>query len=178
MPDLRAPAMEGKAGFASGVPPSSTLTPPSKSTGGKINAGFGAYSVGLGTFSAARRARRKSCAQVCRSPHLPAAGAPSPGNRSLGPAARPAVSWNTVGEGATEDQVVIEPQVADYWPAATPLGNSDVLVLSRFACLGGAAARWCWSRRAPLFRICNPGVAVAIASTVHTSASKTAPTAG
>src|SRR5262249_11360756 len=32
-----------------------------------------------------------------------------------------------------EDQVVIEPQVADYWPGTSPLGNADVLVLSRFA---------------------------------------------
>src|SRR5262249_36862146 len=32
-----------------------------------------------------------------------------------------------------EDQVVIEPQIADYWPATPQLDNADVLVLSRFA---------------------------------------------
>jgi hypothetical protein len=32
-----------------------------------------------------------------------------------------------------EDQVVIEPQVADYWPRPRALGDTDVLVLSRFA---------------------------------------------
>src|SRR5207244_2799328 len=33
----------------------------------------------------------------------------------------------------SEDQVVIEPQVPDYWPRTPQLGNADVLVLSRFA---------------------------------------------
>ena len=31
------------------------------------------------------------------------------------------------------DEVVIEPQVADYWPQTPQLGNADILVLSRFA---------------------------------------------
>src|SRR5262249_788923 len=31
-----------------------------------------------------------------------------------------------------EDQVVIEPQVPDYWPRLPRLGDADVLVLSRF----------------------------------------------
>ena len=34
-----------------------------------------------------------------------------------------------------EDQVVIEPQVPDYWPQAPQLSAADVLVLSRFAYL-------------------------------------------
>jgi SagB-type dehydrogenase family enzyme len=31
------------------------------------------------------------------------------------------------------NQVVIEPQMPDYWPRPTPLGDTDALVLSRFA---------------------------------------------
>jgi SagB-type dehydrogenase family enzyme len=34
-----------------------------------------------------------------------------------------------------EDQVIIEPQVADYWPQMPRLDDTDVLVLSRFAYL-------------------------------------------
>ena len=32
-----------------------------------------------------------------------------------------------------DDLVVIEPQLADYWPQMPPLRNADTLVLSRFA---------------------------------------------
>jgi hypothetical protein len=37
--------------------------------------------------------------------------------------------------GEENDQVVIEPQIPDYWPRTADLGNADTIVLSRFAYL-------------------------------------------
>ncbi len=64
-----------------------------------------------------------------------------------------------------EDQVVIEPQVADYWPTAPQLGNADVLVLSRFAYMRRRGNEMVLEspRAGALFRICNPKIATAIA---------------
>ena len=64
-----------------------------------------------------------------------------------------------------EDQVVIEPQVADYWPAVPQLRDSDVLVLSRFAYLRrrGHDIVLESPRAGALFKICNPEIATVIA---------------
>ena len=64
-----------------------------------------------------------------------------------------------------EDQVVIEPQVPDYWPQAPQLGAADVLVLSRFAYLRRRGNDMVLElpRSGALFRICDPKVAAAIA---------------
>jgi SagB-type dehydrogenase family enzyme len=65
-----------------------------------------------------------------------------------------------------EDQVVIEPQVADYWPRTPPLGNADALVLSRFAYLRRRANEMVLEspRAGALFRICDPKIAATLAS--------------
>ena len=65
-----------------------------------------------------------------------------------------------------EDQVVIEPQIADYWPGTQPLGNADVLVLSRFAYMRRRGNDMVLEspRASALFRICNPKIATAIAA--------------
>ena len=64
-----------------------------------------------------------------------------------------------------EDAVVIEPQVADYWPATPRLRDADVLVLSRFAYLRrrGDAMVLESPCAGALFRICDPQLAGAIA---------------
>ena len=64
-----------------------------------------------------------------------------------------------------DDQVVIEPQVPDYWPRMPPLGNTDVLVLSRFAYMRrrGNAMVLESPRAGALFRICDPQIAAALA---------------
>jgi SagB-type dehydrogenase family enzyme len=63
------------------------------------------------------------------------------------------------------DQVVIEPQVPDYWPRTPPLGNADVLVLSRFAYMRRRGNEMVLEspRAGALFKICDPTVATAIA---------------
>jgi SagB-type dehydrogenase family enzyme len=65
-----------------------------------------------------------------------------------------------------EDQVVIEPQLADYWPRTPPLADADTLVLSRFAYLRRRGNDMVLEspRAGALFRICDPAIAAAIAS--------------
>ena len=67
-----------------------------------------------------------------------------------------------------EDQVVIEPQVPDYWPQVPRLRDSDVVVLSRFAYLRRRGDEMVLEspRSGALFKICNPKIAAAIATLV------------
>lgn len=62
----------------------------------------------------------------------------------------------------------IEPQLPDYWPEIAKLGNSDFVVLSRFAYLRRRGSDLVLeSPRAPaLFRISDPNIAAAIATLV------------
>jgi SagB-type dehydrogenase family enzyme len=64
-----------------------------------------------------------------------------------------------------EDQVVIEPQVPDYWPRTPQLGDTDVVVLSRFAYMRRRGNDLVLEspRAGALFRICSPKVATAVA---------------
>jgi SagB-type dehydrogenase family enzyme len=64
-----------------------------------------------------------------------------------------------------EDQVVIEPQLADYWPQAPQLGDDDVIVLSRFAYMRRRGSELVLEspRASALFRICDPTIAAVIA---------------
>jgi hypothetical protein len=64
-----------------------------------------------------------------------------------------------------EDQVVIEPQVADYWPQTPKLGNKDVIALSRFAYLRRRGNEMVLEspRAGALFQICDPDIAAALA---------------
>ena len=70
-----------------------------------------------------------------------------------------------VGRSRNADTVVIEPQVADYWPQTPPLGNAEVLALSRFAYMRrrGDAMVLELPRAGALFRICDPKIATALA---------------
>jgi SagB-type dehydrogenase family enzyme len=64
------------------------------------------------------------------------------------------------------DLVVIEPQNPDYWPQTPRLGDSDALVLSRFAYMRrrGDALVLESPRAGALFKICDPMIAAAIAT--------------
>jgi SagB-type dehydrogenase family enzyme len=65
-----------------------------------------------------------------------------------------------------DDLVVIEPQVADYWPQTAKLGDADVLVLSRFAYLRRRGNDLVLEspRAGALFKICDPQIAATIAT--------------
>jgi SagB-type dehydrogenase family enzyme len=63
-----------------------------------------------------------------------------------------------------EDEVVIEPQVADYWPRTQQLGNTDVLALSRFAYMRRRGNKMVLEspRSGALFEICDPKIATTL----------------
>jgi SagB-type dehydrogenase family enzyme len=63
------------------------------------------------------------------------------------------------------DQVVIEPQVPDYWPQVPALGDAETVVLSRFAYLRRRGNEMVLEspRAGALFRICDPDIAAALA---------------
>jgi SagB-type dehydrogenase family enzyme len=64
------------------------------------------------------------------------------------------------------DQVIIEPQVPDYWPRIPRLDNNDALVLSRFAYMRRRGNEFVLEspRSRALFRICNPDIAASLAA--------------
>jgi SagB-type dehydrogenase family enzyme len=70
-----------------------------------------------------------------------------------------------LGRVPDDSEVVIEPQVAGYWPRAPQLGNADVLALSRFAFMRRRGNEMVLEspRADASFRICNPKIATAIA---------------
>jgi len=70
-----------------------------------------------------------------------------------------------LGHSPDDDQVVIEPQVADYWPRTPLLGETEVLVLSRFAYMRRRGNEMVLEspRAGALFRIFHPGIAAALA---------------
>ncbi len=135
---------------------------------GNIAARFEGYSVALGKFSAGTAER----AQALRT-GLPLA-AFAPARRSIDKEMDQLVR-RLAGHGLLEyrlgrardgdDQVVIEPQVPDYWPRTPQLGDADVVVLSRFAYMRRRGNEMVLEspRAGALFRICDPNIAAAIA---------------
>jgi SagB-type dehydrogenase family enzyme len=103
---------------------------------GEIVASFDGYSVSLGVFSAAV-ARR---AQDLRT-GLPLASFTAGRRRSDQEtqlllrrlAAHGLLEFRLGGAPQGDDRVIIEPQVANYWPQIPKLSDADALVLSRFA---------------------------------------------
>ena len=72
--------------------------------------------------------------------------------------------FGSPGKGA-EDLIVIEPQIAGYWPQKASLSDSDVLALSRFAYMRRRGNDMVLEspRAAALFRICDPKFASLVA---------------
>ena len=65
-----------------------------------------------------------------------------------------------------KDQIVIEPQVADYWPQISKIGNADTIALSRFAYLRRRGKEMVLEspRAGALFRIGDAKIAAALAT--------------
>jgi SagB-type dehydrogenase family enzyme len=133
---------------------------------GNIFARFTGYSERLGKFSAgaAKRARELRTG-------LPL-GSFSPNGRGIEKEidllvrrlARRGLLEYRLGRGDS-DQVVIEPQVPDYWPQTPKLGDAETIVLSRFAYLRRRGSEMVLEspRAGALFRICDSDIAAAIA---------------
>jgi len=135
--------------------------------GGDIVARFDDVALGLGKFSAeaAERAKRLHVG-------LPLSTFAS-GSREIDKeilvlvrrlAGRGLIEYR-LGRSQSEDMVVIEPQLPDYWPHLPQLGNADTLVLSRFAYMRRRANEMVLEspRAGALFKICDPKIAVALA---------------
>jgi SagB-type dehydrogenase family enzyme len=135
---------------------------------GNVTAGFGGYSVPLGTFSAEAAARARDLRTG-----LPLASFASGGrnvDKEIDVLVRRLARHGLLEYGlrrapSGEDQVVIEPQTADYWPRTAPLGDADVLALSRFAYLRRRGSDMVLEspRAGALFKICDPTIAAALA---------------
>lgn len=136
---------------------------------GSIAACTDGYSVALGKFSAAAVDR----AQHLRSGLALSSFAPD-GNavekevdllvRRL--AQRGLLEYRLGHLRDDDDQVVIEPQMPDYWPQTPRLRDADTIVLSRFAYLRRRGNEMVLEspRAAALFRICDPSIAASLAA--------------
>jgi SagB-type dehydrogenase family enzyme len=135
--------------------------------GGDIVARFDDVALGLGKFSA-------ETAECAKRLHV---GLPlstfASGNREPDKevlilvrrlAGRGLIEYR-LGRSRTEDLVVIEPQLPDYWPRLAQLGNADTLALSRFAYMRRRANEMVLEspRSSALFKICDPKIAAALA---------------
>jgi SagB-type dehydrogenase family enzyme len=135
---------------------------------GTIDACFHGHAVGLGTFSAEAAER----AQDLRTglPLASFASADRDIDKEIDLLVRRLARHGLLEYGLRdsrtgEDQVIIEPQVADYWPGTPQLGESDTLVLSRFAYMRRRGNEIVLEspRAVALFRLRDPKVATAIA---------------
>lgn len=135
---------------------------------GTIFACFDGHSVGLGKFGAGAADR----AQDLRT-GLPLGSFASAGGttdkeidllvRRL--ARRGLLEYRLGHVGGDKDEVVIEPQVPDYWPRTPKLGDAEIIVLSRFAYLRRRGNEMVLEspRAGALFSIRDPRIAAAIA---------------
>lgn len=137
--------------------------------GGDIVVGVDDFSTGLGKFSASAVER----AQDLRAGLLLASFASR--SRSLDKeihllvrrlAARGLVEYRLGRSRGGADQVVIEPQLPDYWPRNPKLRDSDVVVLSRFSYMRRRADEMVLEspRAGALFKIRDPKIAALLAA--------------
>jgi SagB-type dehydrogenase family enzyme len=135
---------------------------------GKIAACFEGYSVSLGALSADAADRVQDLRQGL--PLAPLAAGKRNTDKEIDLfmrrlARHGLLEYRLPGSQNDEDQVVIEPQLPDYWPQAPQLGDDDIVVLSRFAYLRRRGSEMVLEspRASALFRICDASVAAAIA---------------
>jgi SagB-type dehydrogenase family enzyme len=130
---------------------------------GKIVAWFDGFSAGLGTFSE----EVADLAQQLRTGLALDSFAPDSEIHHLVErlARHGLLEYCLAHTDDGEDLVVIEPQIAAYWPGTPRLDNADVLVLSRFAYMRrrGDALVLESPRAGALFKICDPKIAAAVA---------------
>ena len=135
---------------------------------GNIFACFDGHSVGLGKFSAGAADR----AQDLRT-GLPL-GSLAPDGRAVEKeidllvrrlARRGLLEYRFGHSRDDKDAVVIEPQVPDYWPRTPKLGDTEIIVLSRFAYLRRRGNEMVLEspRAGALFRICDPKISAVVA---------------
>jgi SagB-type dehydrogenase family enzyme len=133
---------------------------------GSVFASFDGYSAELGKYSGAAALR----AQALRTglPLKSFAAGRTPVDKEIDllvrRLARSGLVEYRLGH-ADHDQVIIEPQMADYWPQTPKLGGAERIVLSRFAYMRRRGNEMILEspRAGALFRIRDPKVAAALA---------------
>ncbi len=135
---------------------------------GSVTACFSGYSLGLGKFSSgvALRALELRTGLTLAS-FATGRAADKEVDLLVRRLAQSGLLEYRFGQARTDkDQVVIEPQVPDYWPRMPKLGSKDLIALSRFAYLRRRGNEMVLEspRAGALFRICDPKIAAALAS--------------
>ena len=76
------------------------------------------------------------------------------------------LDYRLVSPRNAQDLVVIEPQIAEYWPEPAKLSNGDTIALSRFAYLRRRGNDMVLEspRAGALFRICDPAIGTTLAA--------------
>ncbi|HEV2957878.1 MAG TPA: SagB family peptide dehydrogenase [Xanthobacteraceae bacterium] len=134
---------------------------------GDLVVSFSGYALGLGKLSAGAAARaqelRTGLAFAAFSGGRPVDKEVDALIRRL--ARRGLLEYALRRDPGEADQVVIEPQVAEYWPRTPPLGAADILALSRFAYLRRRGTELVLEspRAGALFRIGDPHIAAGLA---------------
>jgi SagB-type dehydrogenase family enzyme len=134
---------------------------------GEIAACFNGYSIGLGKFGAGVADRaldlRVGLPLTSFAPDGPNADRDI--DLLVRRLARSGLLEYRLQRFRNDDQVIIEPQIASYWPRTPQLGNADILVLSRFAYLRRRGNEMVLEspRAGALFKIADPNIATIIA---------------
>ena len=135
---------------------------------GRILASFDGHSVGFGTLSTGAAARVQELRTGLRLASLSSRrSADKEIDLMVRRLARHGLlEYRLRRPRSEEDLVVIEPQVADYWPQMAKLGDTDVVVLSRFAYLRRRGNELVLEspRAGALFKICDPRIAAIVAT--------------
>ncbi len=131
---------------------------------GSLAACFDGYSIGLGKFSASAVDRAQRLRTGLPLDAFTSCGS-SAGDREMDLlvqrlARRGLLEYRLARSDVAGNEVVIEPQVPDYWPQIPALGGADLLVLSRFAYLRRRGKEMILEspRAAALFRIGSPSI--------------------
>jgi SagB-type dehydrogenase family enzyme len=133
---------------------------------GSVVARFGGYSVNLGRFSPAITNRLEELRTGL--PLASFAGRRATDRETdllVKRLARSGLLEYRLASGRTrKGQVIIEPQLPEYWPRPSKLGNADVIALSRFAYLRRRGKEMVLESplAGALFRICDPKIAAAL----------------
>lgn len=134
---------------------------------GSIAASLSGYSVNLGQFSAAALERARHLATGLPLASLAGKSVVAKQVQVLLErlARHGLLEYRLFSPRDGQDLVIIEPQVADYWPRRAKLGSGDTIVLSRFAYLRRQHDAMVLEspRAGALFRICDPTIASTLA---------------
>jgi SagB-type dehydrogenase family enzyme len=138
-------------------------------TDGSLAACFDGYSIDLGNFSTGAIDRAQKLRTGLALDAFTSGGGSAADQdvdrlvRRL--ARRGLLEYSLARSGEAHDQVVVEPQVPDYWPQMPALDGADLIVLSRFAYLHRRGTEMILEspRASALFRIGDPELVSALA---------------